>query len=229
MDDFSKFALSFLINGGVALLIVHLVYRPTQRDKDFVLMFLTFNTLAFLLASWFSDAEFSVGLGLSLFALFSILRYRTDPIPIREMTYLFVMLALPVINAVFMQEKVYTNLLIANLAVLGGLVLIERGWGLKKVGQKTIVYERVDLVKPEHYQALLADLRSRTGLDIIRCEIGKIDFLHDIAELKITYVEPQVEVVVVDSTDSAPDYRGLFSNVGRRKFGNNAPPATPEG
>jgi hypothetical protein len=154
-------------------------------------MFLTFNTLAFQISSLLSGIDFGLGLGISLFAIFSILRFRTDPIPIREMTYLFAMLALPVVNAVLIAEGTYASLLIANGAVAGALALVEREWGLRSIGQKTITYERVEWVKPEHSEALLADLRERTGLEILRCEVGKLDFLHDTAELKITYSEPR--------------------------------------
>ncbi len=211
MDDFLVFGLSFLFNGGVALLIVRYIYAPARRDKNYVLMFLTFNTLAFLITSLLSDVDFSIGLGLSLFAIFTILRFRTDPIPIREMSYLFVMLALPVINAVLIAQEVYASLVIADLAIAAMLLLIEKEWGLRNVSQKSITYERIEWIKPEHYQSLLADLRERTGLDILRCEIGKIDFLHDVAEIKITYTEPQDEVVVVRSTEPSLDYTGLFS------------------
>lgn len=211
MDDFLAFGLSFLFNGGVALLIVRYIYAPAKRDKSYVLMFLTFNTLAFLITSLLSEVDLSIGLGLSLFAIFTILRFRTDPIPIREMSYLFVMLALPVINAVLIAQEVYASLVIADLAIAAMLILIEREWGLRNVSQKSITYERIEWIKPEHYQSLLADLRERTGLDIIRCEIGKIDFLHDVAEIKITYTEPQDGVVVVRSAEPPLDYTGLFS------------------
>ncbi len=219
MDDFLVLGLSFLFNVGSALLILRYIYAPARRDKDYVLMFLTFNVLTFLIASMLSAVDFSLGLGLSLFAIFSILRFRTDPIPIREMTYLFVMLALPLLNAVLIAQEIYVGLFVANLAVASALLLIERGWGLRNVSQKTIIYERIELVKPEHYPALLADLRARTGLELIRCEIGKIDFLHDVAELKITYVEPKTEVVVMRSTDTALDYRALFTVAEQSQLG----------
>jgi hypothetical protein len=187
MDEPIIFGLSFLFNSGVALLILRVIYAPAKRDKDYVLMFLTFNTLAFLISSLLGEVDFSVGLGLSLFALFSILRFRTDPIPIREMTYLFVMMALPVANAVLIAEGLYGSLLLANAAVGGALMLTEREWGLRDVDRKVITYERVEWVKPEHIEALLDDLRARTGLEIHNAEVGKLDFLHDTAEVTITY------------------------------------------
>lgn len=216
-DNLLVFGLSFLFNSGSAFLILRYIYAPVKREKDYVLMFLTFNTLAFLLSNMLGSVDFSVGLGLSLFAIFSILRFRTDPIPIREMTYLFVMLALPVVNAVLLAQKAYASLVIADLAVVAALLLIESEWGLCNVSQKTITYERIEWIKPEYYQSLLADLRERTGLDIIRCEIGKIDFLHDVAEIQITYNEPRPEVMAARSGDASSDYASLFSSVSQSK------------
>lgn len=210
MDDFVTFGFSFLLNSLIALLIIRCVYYPVKRDKEYVLTFLTFNTLTFLISSLLNGVDLSVGFGFSLFAIFSILRYRTDPIPIREMTYLFVMMALPVVNAILVTQENYSSLMVANGAVLLVLFIIEKGWGFHYVSRKSITYERIDLVKPVNYQALLSDLRIRTGLDITRCEIGKIDFLRDVAEIKIYYNEPQAQVVVVQSATETQTYTPRF-------------------
>lgn len=211
MDDFVTFGFSFLLNSIIALVIVRGIYYPARRSKEYVLTFLAFNTLMFLIASLLSGVDLSVGFGFSLFAIFSILRYRTDPIPIREMTYLFVMMALPAVNAILVTQASYGSLVIANGAVLLTLFLVEREWGVHYESRKSITYERIDLVKPENYQELLTDLRARTGLDITRCEIGKIDFLRDVAEIKVYYTEPQEQVVIVQSaTESATAHPTLF-------------------
>ncbi|HOU11593.1 MAG TPA: DUF4956 domain-containing protein [Anaerolineae bacterium] len=210
MDDFVTFGFSFLLNGVVALLMIRYIYYPVKRDKDYVLTFLVFNTLAFLIASLLNGVDLKAGFGLGLFAIFSILRYRTDPIPVREMTYLFVMIGLAVVNAVLVTQGSYASMFIANIAVMLALFLVEREWGFHYVSQKSITYERIDLIKPENYQLLLADLRARTGLDITRCEIGKLDFLRDVVEIKIYYAEPQEQVVLVQSAPDTPDYSGLF-------------------
>lgn len=210
MDDFVKFGFSFVLNSIIALLIVRGIYYPTRRNKEYVLTFLTFNTLMFLISSLLSGVDLSVGFGFSLFAIFSILRYRTDPIPIREMTYLFVMMALPAVNAILVTQESYGSLTVANAAVLLILFFVEKEWGFHYVSRKSITYERIDLVKPEHYQALLADLRTRTGLDITRCEIGKIDFLRDVAEIKVYYTEPQEQVVIVQSASESAARPTLF-------------------
>jgi len=191
MGDLTTFGMTFILNTAVALLIIRGIYYPLRRDKDYVLTFFAFNTLIFLISSLLSGVDLSVGFGFSLFAIFSILRYRTDPIPIREMTYLFVMMALPVINAVMVNQANVAGLLIANAAIVSVLFLVEKEWGFHYVSRKSIKYERIELIKPEAYPLLLADLRERTGLPITHCEVGKLDFLHDVAEIKIYYEEPQ--------------------------------------
>ncbi len=193
MDNFITFGFSFLLNSLVAFLIIRGIYYPVKRDKEYVLTFLTFNTLIFLIAHLLQGVNVTIGLGLSMFAIFRMLRYRTDPIPTREMTYLFVMIGLPFVNAILVTQGNYAGLLIADALVVAVLLLVEKGWGFQYVGHKTITYERIDLIKPENYQALLEDLRSRTGLDITRCEVGKLDFLRDVAEIKIDYMEPRTQ------------------------------------
>ena len=210
MNDFMTFGFSFLMNGLIALLIIRYIYYPVRRDKDYVLTFLAFNTLTFLIASLLNGVDLSAGFGFGLFAIFSILRYRTDPIPVREMTYLFVMMALPVVNAILVTEASYGSLLIVNIAVPLVLFLVEKEWGFHYTSQKSITYECIELVKPENYQRLLADLRTRTGLNITRCEIGKLDFLHDAAEIKIYYPEPQQQVILVQSASEPPSYPKLL-------------------
>jgi len=211
MDEFLVFGWGFLLNAAVALLIVRYIYKPTRRDRDYVLMFLMFNTLIYLIASLLSGLNLSLGVGVSLFVLFRILRFRTDPIPIREMTYQIGMMALPVINALLLKAEDYPTLLIADAAVAGVLLLAEHGWGLQNVNQKTLTYERIEWIKPEHYETLLADLRTRTGLEVIRAEVGEIDFLHDVAEIKITYTEPTPGTASPRTDEPTSDYNTLFS------------------
>jgi hypothetical protein len=139
--------------------------------------------------------ELSVGVGFSLFAIFSVLRYRTDPIPVREMTYLFVLMALPVIDSVLLSQGSYLAMLIANAMIILVLAAVEKGWGCRYEHKKSITYEKIELIKPENHDRLLADLRERTGLPVTRVEIGKIDFLRDVAELRIYYQQSPMPLV----------------------------------
>jgi len=194
--------LGFLLNFFVALLIIRGIYYPIRRSKEYVFTFLTLNTGVFLISSLLGGIDLSVGFGFSLFAIFSVLRYRTDPIPVREMTYLFVLMALPVIDAVLLGQSGYPALLIANGTTLLVLYVVEKGWGCRYDHKKSITYEKIDLIKPENYDRLLADLRERTGLSVTRCEIGHIDFLRDVAELKIYYEQRPVRLAQEDDLPS---------------------------
>ena len=184
--------LGFLLNSAVALLIVRGIYYPIRRNKEYVLAFLALNTSVFLIASLLGGIDLSVGFGFSLFAIFSVLRYRTDPIPVREMTYLFVLMALPVIDAVLIGQSSYLALLIANGMTVLVLTMVEKGWGCRYEQKKSITYEKIELIKPENHDRLLADLRERTGLPVTRCEIGRINFLRDVAELQVYYQQRPV-------------------------------------
>ena len=187
MEDIGSLLLALLIDLVVTCIIVLGIYFPTEKDKGYVLSFFAFNISIFLIATLFSQVEISLGLGFGLFAIFSILRYRSDPLPVREMTYLFILMALPVIDVIMLGEDMIVETVIANLAILAVFFVVEKTMGLRYEMRKSITYEKIELIKPQLYDALLADLRERTGLPVKRCEIGKIDFLHDVAEIKIYY------------------------------------------
>jgi len=185
-----EFLLGFLFNFVVALVIVRFIYYPMTHNKPYVFTFLTFNTVIFFVLSFITSIEMGIGVGFGLFAIFTILRYRTDPIPIREMTYLFVIAALPVMNSAGISGGIWTELIVANLAVLAILYVLEKEWGFHYESYKRITYEKIELIKPENNNLLLADLQERTGLVIKRCVIGKVNFLRDTAEIKIYFEDP---------------------------------------
>jgi hypothetical protein len=185
--------LGFLLNFSVALLIIRGIYYPVRRNREYVLAFFALNTSVFLISSLLGGIDLSVGFGFSLFAIFSVLRYRTDPIPVREMTYLFTLMALPVVDAVLLSQSSYLPLLIANGTTILVLYIVEKGWGCRYEEKKPIIYEKIDLIRPENYDRLLADLRERTGLAVTRCEIERINFLRDVAELQVYYQQRPVQ------------------------------------
>ncbi|MFN2304635.1 MAG: DUF4956 domain-containing protein [Anaerolineales bacterium] len=187
MGNYGSLILALFVDLIVTCIIVLKIYLPSERDKSYVLTFFAFNLSIFMIATLFSQVEISLGFGFGLFAIFSILRYRSDPLPVRELTYLFILMALPVINVVLLTEEMYVEAAIANLAILATFFIIERALGFRYEAKKTITYEKIELIKPEHYETLMIDLQERTGLPIIRCEVGNIDFLHDVAEIKIYY------------------------------------------
>lgn len=185
------FILGAALNLVVALLIVRFIYYPATQDKTYVFTFLAFNTVIYFVLGMLTNATLSVGVGFGLFAIFSVLRYRTDEMPIREMTYLFIVIALPVMNSVMMSASSVPWLLVANGTIIGLLFALEKEWGFHFAGSKRVIYDRVELISPANNDRLVADLRERTGLPVERVEVRRIDFLHDTAELMVYYDEPR--------------------------------------
>jgi hypothetical protein len=177
----------FFINLFFALLIIRGVYYPKQRDHNFIFTFLVFNSVIYIVMGLFTSVELSIGVGFGLFALFSILRYRTETIPIREMTYLFVMVAMPMVNAFFFQNGQYQNLVISNILILVITWILEKGWGFSYEGHKQVIYERIDLINESRRDEMIKDLIERTGLQVNRVEVTAIDYLRDTADVTIYY------------------------------------------
>ena len=193
MDTIIEILLSFGFNFLVTIAIVRGIYYPKTKDKDYIFTFLAFNTIIFFVLRLLSSIDLSVGFGFGLFAIFSVLRYRTKPIPIREMTYLFVIIALPVMNSILINENGFEQLLVANLLILLVLFAFEQGWGFQFVSSKQIIYEKIDLIQPEKHQLLLEDLRQRTGLPVSGFEIGSINLLKDTVKIDVFYKENGVK------------------------------------
>lgn len=187
MDTVVESVVWFGINLAIVFLIVRFIYYPQRRDKDYVFTFFALNTIIYFVMGLLNNSEISVGVGFGLFAIFSVLRFRTSTIPIREMTYLFVVIALPVLNSILLEERCYGEFAVANFATIGVLYVLEREWGFHYEGRKSITYERIEMIRPENWPTLLDDLRERTGLPITRIEIGRLNFLRDTAEIIIYY------------------------------------------
>lgn len=179
--------LRFAFNLLVCWVITHFFYYRKARRRDYYFTFLLFSVTIYLLLFSLQNLSIEIGFALGLFAIFGMIRYRTETVPIREMTYLFVIIGISIINGFGMAAS-YTTLVVANLLVVGIVWLLE-GLGLsRREANKIIVYEKIELVKPERRAELLEDLRNRTGLDIKHVMVGSIDFLKDIAYLKVTYI-----------------------------------------
>lgn len=193
LGDMGSFLLSFAFNFLVAFLVVRFIYYPSTHNKRYIFTFLAFNTLIYFVLSFMNSIEIGIGVGFGLFAIFSILRYRTDPIPIREMTYLFIIAALPVMNSAGSNSEVWWQLVTANGIILVILWVLEKEWGFHYEATKRITYERIELIHPDRRAELLEDLETRTGLQIKRISIGKVDFLRDTASIVIYYDDPTQE------------------------------------
>ncbi|MBW7959796.1 MAG: DUF4956 domain-containing protein [Candidatus Promineofilum sp.] len=180
-----------VLNLVVALIVVRFIYYPVTQDKTYVFTFLAFNTVIYFVLSMLTNSTLSVGVGFGLFAIFSVLRYRTDEMPIREMTYLFIVIALPVMNSIMISGDSFTWLLAANGMVVALLFILEKEWGFRFSGNKRVIYDRVELIGPADRERLIDDLRQRTGLPVTSVEVRRIDLLHDTAELTVFYEEPK--------------------------------------
>jgi hypothetical protein len=204
MSAFTEAVGFFALNLAVVFVIVRFIYYPQQPDKSYVLTFFALNAVVYWVVSLMQDSTLSLGAGFGLFAIFSILRYRTDTLLIREMTYLFVLIALPVINSMLIAQGALEELAAANLTLVVLLYVLERGWGFVYEAHKAITYERIDLIRPENWESLLADLQARTGLPITRVEIGKLNFLRDSAEVHVYYRPEAVQHPRISTINRRP-------------------------
>jgi hypothetical protein len=148
------------------------------------------------------SVKLQMGFALGLFAVFGIIRYRTDAIPIKEMTYLFVVIGMSVMNALINKKISLVELSFANLVIIGATYGLERVWLLRHEAQKIIVYENIDLIKVGREEEMKADIEARTGIKVNRFEIGKIDFLRDTALIKIYFFEDEQGNQMDDSFSS---------------------------
>ncbi|MCL3779414.1 DUF4956 domain-containing protein [Prolixibacteraceae bacterium JC049] len=187
VGDFSELLVRLALNLFVTFLVVHYMYAKNSRRKDFYFSFLSVGTVVFLLSFLLNSVKLELGFALGLFAIFGIIRYRTDAIPIKEMTYLFIVIGISVINALSNKKVSYVELLFTNAAIVYGLWLLEKRLMLKQEGSIRLIYEKIENIHSENEETLLADLRERTGIDIKRYEIQKIDFLKDVADITLYY------------------------------------------
>ena len=188
---FSNIFIRFSFNLFIAFVIIKLIYHRDYKGNDFVFTYFMFNTLIFFFAYILGNLDINMAFGFGLFAVFAILRYRTDPIPIKEMTYLFIVITIGVINALSTNQVVFEELIFANVAIVVMTFFLEKYWVsnlvVKDYRIKTIVYNDMDMIKPENHQKLLDDVVKKTGLQIIDCKVGRINFLENWANIKIYY------------------------------------------
>ena len=187
--DFFKLLVKTAFNLSIILIIVRYIYYPITKNKDYLFTYLLISLTVFLLCILLDSVKIELAFALGLFAIFGIIRYRTDPIPIKEMTYLFLVIGVSVINALANKKISYFELVFANVMIIAVTYGLEKIWLLRHETRKSIIYEKIDLIGPDKRDELLLDLKERTGIDVVRVEIRRIDFLKDIAYLRIFYYE----------------------------------------
>ena len=189
-SDLINLMIRFGFNLSIAFIIIKLIYqRNRPNNLDFVFTYFMFNSLIFFFAFLLSSITINMGFAFGLFAVFAILRYRTDPIPIKEMTYLFIVITIGVINALSGAEVSYAALLFTNITLVILTYFLENYWQKNLLLRMNIEYEKIENIKPENRDILLADLKERTGLNIQSLEFRRMNFLRDTARIRIYYKE----------------------------------------
>lgn len=198
-----ELAVRFILNLVACFIITRLLYFPKSRRTDYYFTFMAFSSAMLLLLHKMGSVEIGVGLTLGLFAIFGIIRYRTETVPIREMTYLFIIIAVAAINGLSTVYRVVTSpegllcyrlslqdvgiCVLTNVLIILLILILERARSLPRTATKIIQYDKIGLIVPQRRDEMILDLKERTGLDIVDVEIGQIDFLKDSAVLKVVY------------------------------------------
>ncbi len=190
----SKIFFRLLIDLVAVFVLVRFIYYPIYKHRELFFTYFIFNIVIFLISFLLNKVDLSMGAAFGLFAVFSMLRYKTEEIAIKDMTYLFLVIAIGLISAVTKVKDTADNveylfLIGINAVVLLITYLLESNIFMKKESVKTILYENIELIKADRSEELLADIRLRTGFNVHRYSIHKIDFLKDAAQIKIYFYE----------------------------------------
>ncbi|MCH2233762.1 MAG: DUF4956 domain-containing protein [Crocinitomicaceae bacterium] len=192
-EDFYSLLLRFIFNMIVLTIIIRFIYYPKTLRKDYLFTYYMISITSFVLCFALKKLDIDTGMGLGLFAIFGIIRYRTNTMRIKEMTYLFVSIGLSVVNALSGGQVSYAEVSFINVIVILVLLFLEYVWFQKTDATKVIMYEKIENIKPENYDLLVADLEKRLGLKIVKAQVGKVDFLKDTAQVKIFFKQSEQE------------------------------------
>ncbi|MBO5881588.1 MAG: DUF4956 domain-containing protein [Paraprevotella sp.] len=201
---FMSLLMYFILNTAFVFGIIRCLYYPKSKRRDYFFTFMLISISIFLMIYLLGSVKLKVGFALGLFAIFGIIRYRTESMPVREMTYLFVIIAISVINALGHEQLTFLELLGTNLLFVLSIVVCESTKWMRHVACKLVLYDRIDLVHPDKREEMIADLKARTGLDIVRIEVGHIDFLRDVVMLKVHYDPHTIRPNTVDTLIKFP-------------------------
>ena len=190
-NDFYKMLFRFALNITFITIIIRSFYNRTSKNKTYLFTYYMISIIVFFLCFTLKKFELDLGMALGLFAIFGIIRYRTDPMQINDMTYLFIVIGVSVINSLANQKMSYAEIFGANIIIIFSLWILGIFHFNGREKYKKIVYENIENIKAENDALLIADLEKRTGLTINRVEIGNIDFLRDLADIKIFYNEKE--------------------------------------
>lgn len=193
----------FVLNMFFILILIQFFYFRKSRRLDYYFTFILVSISIFFLIYLLGSVKIKVGMALGLFAIFGIIRYRTETIPVREMTYIFLIISLSVINAIA-QNLSYAELFATNIIYVLAVWIVESFRGFRTLSSKLILYDRVDNIHPDQRLELIEDLRKRTGLKIVKVEVGAINFMQDTVMLKVFYETVFNDVSTVDHLMKLP-------------------------
>lgn len=176
----------FAFNLIVTWVIARYCYYVKSQRRDYVLTYMLFGSAMFLLIFLMESVSIQIGMTLGLFAIFGVIRYRTETVPIREMTYLFIFICVAVINGLALNIS-YVELIVANLLLLLLIWTVEGRRLLRHTSAKLVIYEKINLITPEKRTEMIADLEERLGHKVNKVEVGHVDFLRDVAFVKVYY------------------------------------------
>lgn len=200
-EDLVKLIIRFAFNLITTGIIIRYIYYPAGKRKDYLFTFFLISTVIFFLCFMLDNVNLEMGLALGLFAIFGIIRYRTNPIPIKEMTYLFVVIGVSVVNALANKRISLAEVVMANTIIIFLVLGFERLWKMKHESSKLIIYENIDLIGPDRREELLADLEKRTGHKITKIDIIRIDYLRDTARIMVYYLEKEQYINMADQPE----------------------------
>lgn len=185
IDDFSKLVLRFSLNLFAVWMVVRVIYIRLYRWNEHVFTYFAFNIVTFSVCLMLRKVPIEIGFALGLFAVFGILRYRTEPIRIRDLTYLFVVIGLAILNAVANKKVSFAEVIAINAIIVGSTYFLEVRNADQRRDWKTVLYDRIDLVHPSRREELIADLEERLGLKVVGVEVEHADMLRDVARLRV--------------------------------------------
>ena len=221
-QNLTELAIRFIVNLLVCWIIVHFFYYRKSRRRDYYFTFIVFSSAMLMMLYMMGNVEIGVGLTLGLFAIFGVIRYRTETVPVREMTYMFVIIAVAAINGLSGLYNLVGQggenphyvlslanvgiLVITNLLIIGLIWILESETLIRHTSTKLVLYDRIELIVPERRAELVADLEKRLGLKVDGLEVGHVDFLRDAAFIKVYYTLGKGEANSVDTLTKAKDY-----------------------
>ena len=221
-QSFTELAIRFFLNLFVCWVLVQFFYYRKSRRRDYYFTFMVFSSSMLMLLYIMGNVEVGVGLTLGLFAIFGVIRYRTETVPVREMTYLFVIIALAAMDGLAPVYKLVGAtsanphyalsggsvgiMAISNILVILLIWVLENGPLLKHTSTKLVLYDRIDLIVPEKRAELIADLEKRIGVKVLNLEVGHVDFLKDAAFIKVFYNLDKDQTGSIDTLTRAKDF-----------------------